>query len=107
LTAVAVTESAVYTGGHNGWMNNPYAADAIGNVAVVREGLSALDPRSGAVMTWDPERTLSYGVYGFIATDTGLWVGSDTDRIGHSEYHGRMAFMPLASGTPTPEEFHP
>ncbi len=85
ITAVAVTDAAVYTGGHNGWMNNPYAADAVGNGAVTREGLAALDPRSGALLPWAPPRNeLGWGVYGFTATDSGLWIGSDTDRIGNS-----------------------
>ena len=61
LTAVAVTDAAVYIGGHNGWMNNPYAADAVGNGAVTREGLAALDPRSGALLPWAPPRNARLG----------------------------------------------
>ncbi len=38
-----------------------------------------------------------------VATNDGLWVGSDTDRIKHFEYHGRIAFFPLAGGTPVPQ----
>jgi hypothetical protein len=38
-----------------------------------------------------------------VATAQGLWIGSDTDRIGRYEYHAKIAFMPLAGGTPVPE----
>ncbi len=104
LTAAGVTETAVYVGGHNGWFNNPYAGDRIGNGAVVVEGLAALDPRSGAILDWFPQRTLGVGVYGFSAVDDGLWIGSDTDRIGNFEFHGRLAFMPLSGGHSLPAE---
>ena len=43
------------------------------------------------------------GAFALVATAQGLWIGSDTDRIGRYEYHGRIAFMPLAGGTPVPE----
>ena len=43
------------------------------------------------------------GAFALVATSQGLWIGSDTDRTGRYEYHGRIAFMPLAGGTPVPE----
>jgi hypothetical protein len=43
------------------------------------------------------------GAFALVATAQGLWIGSDTDRIGRYEYHGRIAFMPLAGGTAVPE----
>ena len=43
------------------------------------------------------------GAFALVATAQGLWIGSDTDRTGRYEYHGRIAFMPLAGGTPVPE----
>lgn len=105
LTAVAVSEAAVYIGGHQRWANNPYRADAIGNGAVTREGLAALDPRSGATLDWNPGRTRGWGVYGFEVLSTGLWVGSDTDTIVKGyEYRGKMAFFPTAGGTTMPLE---
>ena len=38
-----------------------------------------------------------------MATAQGLWIGSDTERIGRYEHHARIAFMPLAGGTAVPE----
>ena len=105
LTAVAWTDTAIYIGGHQRWANNPYARDRVGAGAVPREGLAALDPRSGATLTWNPGRTRGVAVYSLVATDAGLWIGSDTERIAGFQYRGRLAFMPTDSSTTMPNEF--
>ena len=106
LTAVGIAQNVVYVGGHQNYMNNPYIGDAIGAGAVRRDGLAALDPRSGATLSWDPSRERGFGVYGFEITDTGLWIGSDTVHIGKQfENHARLAFMPLATGTTLPVDW--
>lgn len=94
----------MYVGGHYSYMNNPYIGDSIAAGAIPREALSAHDPRSGVVLSWNPGRTHGYGVYGFLATDEELWIGSDTDRIANFQYRGRIAFLPLAGGAQLPPD---
>jgi hypothetical protein len=56
LTAVAVTNAAIYIGGHNRWMNNHSGSDRARQGSVDRYGISALDPLNGVPFTWNPSR---------------------------------------------------
>jgi hypothetical protein len=104
LFAVAITGAAVYLGGHQLYMDNPYGHKVKdpgkppvftpGPGAVVRPGIGAVDPATGKTLPWNPTRTRGVGVRVFVATRQGLFVGSDTDQLGH-EYHGRIGMFPL------------
>ena len=95
LYAVAVTGSAVYLGGHQRYLDNPYGTDAKGPGpgAVSRTGIGAVSPQTGRALTWNPTRARGVGVRAFLVVPQGLVVGSDTDQLGH-EYHGRIGMFP-------------
>ena len=121
LTGVAITGSAVYISGHFRWLNNFHndgsssEADP-GAGSVEREGLAALEPASGLPLPWNPRRERGHGAQALVSTAEGLWVGSDTNFVGNGtggdghrdhdgaprrgEYHPKLAFFPLAGGTP-------
>ena len=104
LYSVAVTAGAVYVGGHNRWLNNPYGQDSPHQGAVPRPGLAALDPANGVPMAWNPGRNpRGHGAEVVYASPTGIWVGSDTNYIGNFQYQrDELAFFPFAGGTAAP-----
>ncbi|MEX0754171.1 MAG: malectin domain-containing carbohydrate-binding protein [Actinomycetota bacterium] len=101
-TAVAITGTAIYVGGHMRWLNNAPVGDVAAEGAVVREGIGALDPQNGMPLRWNPGRGRGVGVFSFLATPDGLWVGDDTDRLS-GELRQRIGLFPLEGGTAVPK----
>ncbi len=94
LYSVAITGSAVYVGGHQRWLDNPYGRDYAGPGAVSRPGIGAIDPVTGMALEWNPTKSRNHGTMVLFATPDGLWVGSDGDRFGQEDHDG-VAFAPL------------
>jgi hypothetical protein len=102
LYSVAVTDSAVYVGGHQRWLNNPYGQDAAGPNAVARPGVAALSPTTGMPLSWNPGRLRGHGAEVIYATASGVWVGSDTDYVGNYTYkHRSSRSFPLPAARPS------
>jgi hypothetical protein len=97
LTAVAVTGAAVYVGGHQRWMNNPFGSGHKRAGAVDRVGIAALDPASGLPLSWNPGRERGLRVWRMTATADGLYVLSDSSKFAN-EWHPRLTYLVTAGG---------
>ena len=115
IYSVAVTERAVYLGGHFGWNESPSSPDpwpglddvgygtgqglsgyGLGDAVVNREHLGALNPVDGRALEWNPGSNSFEGNKAMIATPRGLFTGGDaTTQAGSSV--GRIAFFDFNS----------
>jgi len=98
---VEITGTAVYLGGHERWQNNYWGIDAPKPGSVSRAGIASLSPLNGVPFAWNPGRVRGLGAQALLSSDSGLFVGSDTDVIG-GEDHAKIALMPLAGGEVVP-----
>ena len=122
--SIAITEKAVYVGGHYGWQESPTAPDpwpglddvgygtgqglsgySLGDAVVVREHLGALNPVDGKALEWNPGSISYEGEKAMEATPRGLFVGGDTPTQGGYNV-GRVGFydfnsVPASNGVET------
>jgi hypothetical protein len=94
LHSVAATDVAVYVQGHQRWLDNPQGSNVAGPGAVSRPGIGAINPATGLALSWNPTKERGVGGKDLYVTSQGLWVGSDTNRIG-GETRRRIALMPV------------
>ena len=92
--AVAATDVAVDVQGHQRWLDNPQGSNAPGPGAVSRPDIGAINPATGLALPWNPTKERGVGGKDLYVTSQGLWVGSDTNRIG-GETRRRVALMPV------------
>jgi len=105
LYSVAITDVAVYVGGHQRWLDNPLGNDSAGPGALSRPGVGAIDPTTGQTLSWNPTKSRNHGTLALFATPDGFWVGSDGERFGHEDHVG-IGFAPLDL-SPTPDTIRP
>jgi PKD repeat protein len=115
--SVAITEKAVYLGGHFAWNESPSAPDpwpgqddigygtgqglsgyALGDSVVNREHLGALDPATGKALEWSPGSNSYEGNKTLEATPRGLFSGGDATTQGGYNV-GRVAFFDFNNET--------
>jgi hypothetical protein len=96
LYSVATTGAAVYVGGHHRWLDNCGGRDTAVTGSFAASGIGAIDPTTGkAIRTWNPGRDRGVGAEELVAGSDGLYIGSDTTRLG-GEYHARLGRFPLS-----------
>jgi PKD repeat protein len=119
--SVAVTERAVYVGGHFGFQESPTAPDpwpgldnvgygtgqglagyGLGDAVVRRDHIGALNPVDGKALEWNPGSNSFEGNKAMEATARGLFVGGDGMYQG-GKNTGRVAFYDFNSNpAPSP-----
>ena len=119
--SVAITEKAVYVGGHFGCQESPTAPDpwpglddvgygtgqglsgyGLGDAVVSRDHIGALNPADGKALEWNPGSNSFEGNKAMEATTRGLFVGGDATYQG-GKNTGRVAFYDFNSNpAPSP-----
>ena len=111
IYSLAITEHAVYLGGHFQWNESPtspipwpgldnrgygtgqgLSAYALGDAVVRRDHLGALNPADGTALEWHPGSNSFEGNKAMVATEHGLLTGGDGMQQGGGRV-GRVAFF--------------
>jgi PKD repeat protein len=109
--SVAITEDAVYLGGHFQWEESPTSPQpwpgldnvgygtgqglsgyGLGDAVVRRDHLGALDPATGTAMEWDPGSNSFQGNKAMLATPRGIFAAGDAAYQGGKNV-GHVAFF--------------
>jgi hypothetical protein len=105
---VMITGTAIYVGGHEQWVNDPYNPTNCGVCTnpypggIRRMGFEAHDPLNGLPFSWNPGRNpRGKGVLAMTSTSNGFFFGTNTNKI-NGVIRRRIAFMPLAGGVQVP-----
>ena len=97
---VAISDHAIYTGGHFRWLNNDRSSDGrtAGPGSVDRAGMAALDPKNGlTLLNWRSDRNpRGRGTFSLELEPEGLYIGDDTDFLNGS-YTGRVKLLPISN----------
>ncbi len=115
IYSLAITDVAVYAGGHMAFMESPTARDpwpgltnvgygtgqglggyGLGDEVVRREHIGALDPATGKALEWNPGSNSYEGNKAMLAMPRGLVTGGDATTQGGYNV-GRIAFYDFAS----------
>ena len=115
IYSVAISEKAVYIGGHFAWNESPTAPDpwpglddvgygtgqglsgyGLGDAVVNREHLGALNPVDGKALEWNPGSNSYEGNKAMEVTPRGLFTGGDATTQAGSNI-GRIAFFDFNS----------
>ena len=129
--SVAITERAVYVGGHFGSRSRPTAPDpwpglddvgygtgqglagyGLGDAVVRRDHIGALDPADGKALEWNPGSNSFEGNKAMEATARGLFVGGDgmyqggknTGRVAFYDFNSVPAASPIDTAIVNPIE---
>jgi len=100
LYSTAADASAAYFGGHERWTENGNGCDAAGSGAIAAQGMEALSPGTGLVLTNPPAYTRGRGegADDMLVTSAGLWIASDNDTntnsCGGVSGHAGICFLP-------------
>jgi PKD repeat protein len=113
--SIAITERAVYAGGHFSWQESPTAPDpwpgldnvgygtgqglsgyGLGDAVVRRDHIGALNPADGKALEWNPGAFGFEGNKAIEATPRGLFVGGDGMYKGGVRT-GRVAFFDFST----------
>ena len=96
LYSVAVSGAAVYVGGHQRWLDNPFGHDSAGTGAYPVDSIGAIDPTTGkAIRTWDARpMDRNHGKEDLTLYAGGLVIGGDGTKL-KGIYHKGTGIFPL------------